>query len=778
MSSPTARKVFFTVFALLIFASGQAFASITDVSPTDKSVEYLRYIFGSVVDIIIGGTGPASPDSIIGALSEILNTGMLVFTGLIVGYVFLTGVLNSAHEGNPLGKAYSTMWIPLRMVFALALVLPFAGGYSAMQIGVIWIAGHGIGLANTSWEKALDYMSSTGTLYPPTISVKYEEIGRNILESRVCMHGINTADRHVNVEEKPVEHVNNNQNTTMANSGDTISTPSKPHHRVEQRYDSSYNIASAGLAYAAAFLSGFTNGVPRSYGSNPCGSITLEFAEIDEGVAIEGPVLSFQQKIIEITANLDESLDPLARSIVAKAVDDSLPDPDVTAFNSAIQTYETEYLKAVKDAMSGIATIRINKWASGNPDTASTTIGARDAGWITVGAWYWDFQRINAETQAMVNVKPELSAPTEDARENSDYPMFDSALKTYFSKMLVKDRYGNTVNALERSSYLEDDWTLPWILDRTQFAIDHALTNPDPVSGMANVGHTIIVSVEAVYLASLKLYIPAKTGKDVAETVGGFSGGAAMLPLSVITTLLEEARTLLVIGGILLLPIAIMLAFYLPATPMILWIMGVAGWFILLIEAVIAAPIWAASHAMPEGNGFVGQRAMAGYMVMLSLFLRPTLMIFGFFASMVLMIVMGKVVMLLFLPAMSSMNAGYLSGIVTLFAMLAIFTAVVIQIAHRAYGLIHEVPDKVLRYIGGGAENLGEASNEQQSRGIFVGGAAKAVDGTTRHKQLMNKGSTPGNDSSGEGQQSSMGGAAASGTGKAMSKISKMLSPK
>jgi len=48
--------------------------------------------------------------------------------------------------------------------------------------------------------------------------------------------------------------------------------------------------------------------------------------------------------------------------------------------------------------MSGIATIRINKWASGNPETASTTIGARDAGWITVGAWYWDFQRINAET--------------------------------------------------------------------------------------------------------------------------------------------------------------------------------------------------------------------------------------------------------------------------------------------------------------------------------------------------------------------------------------------
>jgi hypothetical protein len=92
--------------------------------------------------------------------------------------------------------------------------------------------------------------------------------------------------------------------------------------------------------------------------------------------------------------------------------------------------------------------------------------------------------------------------------------------------------------------------------------------------------------------------------------------------------------------------------------------------------------------------------------------------------------------------------------------------------------LIHEVPDKVLRYIGGGGENLGEAANEQQSRGIFVGGAAKAVDGTTRHKQLMNKGGGSSGDSGSQDGQSSMGGAAASGAGKGMSKISKMLSPK
>jgi len=780
MGSKTALK---TVFFFLVFLlmNDYALASITDVKPTDKSVEYLRLIFGSVVDIITGGTGPTAPDSIIGALSEILNTGMLIFTGLILSYVFLTGILNSAHEGNPLGKSYSSMWIPIRMVVALALVLPFSGGYSTMQIGVLWIAGHGIGLANSAWDRALDYMSSTGSLYPPSIGTNYENIGKNILESRVCMHAINTADRHTNVEDDPGEMVSNNSNSNIQQSGETESIQPVAKHLVTQNFDSRYNFVSAKAAYLSAWWNDFPNGVPRYYGTNPCGSITLAFAEIDEGISIEDAVITFQQRIIQATANLDEQLDPLARAIVNKAVDDTQPDPGLNEFNDAIQIYKQAFEQAAQDAMSEISTVRISKWSGGNPDVSATTIGASDAGWISAGAWYWEFQRINGETQAMVNIKPTLDPPTKDAKENADYAMFERKLVEYVSNMLVEDEYGNTVSTMERSSYAEDDFTLNATLNLAKAGIDRAMVNPDPVSGISNIGHQIIAAVEIGYLASLPVYIVADTASDVADTTGGFTGGAAMLLASPVLSLIEEARSLLFLAGILLLPIAIMLAFYLPATPMILWIMGVAGWYILLIEAVIAAPIWAASHAMPEGNGFVGQRAMQGYMIMLSLFLRPILMLFGFFASMVLMIVMGKVVSFLFLPAMSSMNAGHVSGIITLFAMLGIFTAVIIQIAHRAYGLIHEVPDKVLRYIGGGAENLGEASNEQQSRNLFIGGAAKAVDGGARHRHMQKMdpaGSPQGGAGSGGNNQSTMGAEAGKAAKQGMGKLGKMLSTK
>lgn len=781
MCRKTARKGFLLILFFWVM-SDSAFASITDVKPTDKSLEYLRYIFGDIVNVITGGNGPENPDSILGALSEILNTGMLIFTGLIVGYVFITGVLNSANEGNPLGKAYNTMWIPLRMVLALGLVLPFAGGYSTMQIGVIWLAGHGIGLANTSWDRALDYMSATGTLYPPTINTNYEAIAQGILESRVCMHGINNADRRDNIVENPVELVNNQQNSNIATSAQTQSTPPQAKHRVQQRFDSYYSgVITAKAAYGLAWLDDFEDGKPQYYGENPCGSITLEFNEIDEGVAIENEVIDFQQKIIAATADLDVALNSLAVAIVIKATDDTAPEPDVTKLNTEVQNYKTKYEKAVNDALSAIATKRINKWDGGDPDVSGSSVGARDAGWVSVGAWYWDLQRINAETQRMVSVKPEVDGPTSRATKHEDYGKYVAAFERYTQNMMVKDEYGNTVTAMERSSYSEDNYFLDIVLDGVQGAMDIALTNPDPVSGMANIGHTIIDIIEFGYLSSLTVYIPTKTGLDASKTLGGVPGSISAAVLSTASSLIKEVRGLIIVAAMLLIPLALMLAFYLPATPLILWIMGVAGWFVLLIEAVIAAPIWAASHAMPEGNGFVGQRAMAGYMVMISLFLRPTLMIIGFFASMVLMIVMGKVVSLLFIPYMSSMNAEYLSGIATLFGMLAVFTLLIVQIAHRAYGLIHEVPDKVLRYIGGGAENLGESNNEQQGRSIFVGGAAKIADGNQRYRP-RGGGASPQGDTPQGGGGTSLGGAAASGAGKlaksGMSKFSKMLSPK
>lgn len=772
-------KLLKTITILLpLLLSEFAFGSITDVNPDDKSLEYLRYIFGSIVDVIIGGDGPANPDSILGALSEILNTGMLVFTGLIIGYVFLTGVLNSAHEGTPLGKMYSTMWVPLRMVIALSLVLPFSGGYSTMQIGVLWIAGHGIGLANTTWNRALDYMHGTGTLYPPEISINHEQMAINILSSRMCMHAINTADRHVNIHDDPLEMVVGEYQGNLKPSAVASFLGVASEHKVMQRYTSVYDPVLATAAYTAAALSAFSNGIPRAYGQNPCGSFELKFPEIDDSMGTRAIQQNFQTEVVNAHADLDEDLDPLARQIVLWAVDENAPEPDVNLLFRSVQNYKLSYQNAVQDAVTSVGNIKLARFANGNPEAAGMTVGARDAGWISVGAWYWDIQRLNAENQKMLSVYASYEGFSERALEHDDFAMFKSALRTYSEKMYVPDHNGNPVNNLERSSYSDNNTGLSFVLASAEKSLNLALAEPDPISGLANFGHTIIEVFQVSYIALKALELIAQTADDGADTLGGLSGGSARLISSPALQIAQGATGLLVFAGFLLLPLAIMLAFYLPATPMILWIMGVIGWFVLLIEAVIAAPIWAVSHAMPEGEGFVGERAKAGYMVMLSLFLRPTLMIFGFFAAAVLIIVMGKVVALLFIPAMSGMVGDHLSGLFSLFAMLAIFTVLMIQIAHRVYGLIHEVPDKVLRYIGGGAENLGEANNEQQNRSIFVGGVAKVAG----HGDRAARGAgSSGGSAIGQGIGKAAGaakGAAKGAASSGMSKMSKMLSTK
>jgi len=142
---------------------------------------------------------------------------------------------------------------------------------------------------------------------------------------------------------------------------------------------------------------------------------------------------------------------------------------------------------------------------------------------------------------------------------------------------------------------------------------------------------------------------------------------------------------------------------------------------------------------MPEGQGFVGQRAQAGYMVMISLVTRPILMIAGFFAGMVLMVAMGNLIKWMFIPAMSSTLGGSVIGIASFTAMLSILASVIIQVAHRSFALTYEIPDRILRYIGGSQEMLGESQSQEASNRYVMGainsGSGKVTGGYSPHLQ-------------------------------------------
>ena len=43
-----------------------------------------------------------------------------------------------------------------------------------------------------------------------------------------------------------------------------------------------------------------------------------------------------------------------------------------------------------------------------------------------------------------------------------------------------------------------------------------------------------------------------------------------------------------------------------PLIPWVTWMTSVVNWFVLVIEAIIVAPIWAAAHIAPDGHDVVG----------------------------------------------------------------------------------------------------------------------------------------------------------------------------
>ncbi len=703
-------------------ASQSSYAeSITTVSEGDKAVEYLRYIFGDVVNIIIDKDIPAEPDAVIGAMSEVLNAAMLFFTGMIVTYVSITGLVSTSTDGIILGKGYDSTWVPIRMAIALLLCMPFGAGYAAMQIVVLSVAGNGIGVANSTYHASLAHLHGGGTLYPPAITKDLNRHAYQILLSRVCMHGINLADRHLNIVNIPyIEQSGSSTPLEISASGVTDFPKTGVHRIITQSYDGRYNYTEAGFAWGAAKIGLFSNGEPRHYGRQACGAFSITFPEVDTALGLAPIIRRYQEDLAIALGNLDAALDPIARQIVDMAIGKGAG-PAANAINTASNAYKANVRAAIAKAVRDITAARSSHWNNGDPELSGTSATAKEAGFIFAGAWYWNYTRLNGEVQQIIDPNTTFIGPSETALMHNEYALFTDAYSTFVKYIAISDNSGINGN---QSNYAEDspsamaDITFKLATDSYRTALQYTLENPDPLIGLSNLGHHVINIAAMIFIAKQTIGVIAfETGENAKAS--DLVPAPIALGLSIIGRGIWEIFSLLVMALFAALPFAMALAYYVPAIPLVFWILGITGWFVLVIEAVIAAPIWAASHALPEGDGFVGQRALQGYMVLLSLFLRPTLMLFGLYSSILLMIVMGKIIAFLFVPFMSAMIGPTIVGVIAEIAILALFCILNVVVAHKCFGLIHELPDKVLRYIGGGAENLGEANGESTVGGKF-----------------------------------------------------------
>ncbi|HHN9604606.1 TPA: DotA/TraY family protein, partial [Escherichia coli] len=117
----------------------------------------------------------------------ILNSAVLLVGGILAAYTLIAGTMSTAHDGEMLGKKWSSMWLPVRTALGTAMILPAAGGFCAAQVMVLWMINQGVGLADTVWNT---YASNPSDGAVITTSASYQELDRiakTAFINNVCM---------------------------------------------------------------------------------------------------------------------------------------------------------------------------------------------------------------------------------------------------------------------------------------------------------------------------------------------------------------------------------------------------------------------------------------------------------------------------------------------------------------------------------------------------------------------------------------------------------------
>lgn len=150
------KVILFSILPVMAFSSSTE-QSYYYVAATDMSMSYLSNLFGTVGDVLVGGT--STP--LISHVFYYFNKGVYIFTATLLTYIILTSVIATANEGKLLNDKLNT-WIIIRSGLAIALLVPLTSGYCMMQVIVMSCVKQGIGLANSMWSEAVYSITSAG----------------------------------------------------------------------------------------------------------------------------------------------------------------------------------------------------------------------------------------------------------------------------------------------------------------------------------------------------------------------------------------------------------------------------------------------------------------------------------------------------------------------------------------------------------------------------------------------------------------------------------------
>lgn len=776
------RHYLWSVISFLIsffwanIASAQSVTGLSLTPPdSDLSVGYLSNIFG-VVDGVLSGTG----SQLLGAMFGIFNGAVLVLGGIVIIYTLFVSTLNTAQEGEVLGKRWSSMWIPLRSVIGIALLIPKASGYSFIQIFMMWVAVMGVGAADSIWNRSLDYFLGGGVLIQQNTTLNSNansSVGgsdailtgsASLLRSLTCMNMLQKqleSYRQSQIDAKstnvysPIPNFYSNVTGLFRSlnsvGGGTVSFPYSP--PLPAGSNATNFSALNGVCGSVSWTNTLENSKGNVVSTSGMPSNVANQLNNSRGIAVQSMVSQLNGAAQSITNNAIS-----AKPIELGHILNSGQKPPIWGGGSL--TLPANYLlpgnilAMATNTYLGLMGPALNyaQNASSLQSLAEQWItNAKKDGWIMAGRYYYDVIGLNTrmfiseKNPPSFDAKPLANISTSEAKNWFQYGNYLANIDTLVNVNTSNYTVGST------SPYITDSQTYARSLTygnvgivftpadtgkSGQAFIDNGValmsggifsiiqgfvqlgeaqqTNANPIVSLGILGSGVVSITTYIFIG---LAIAAAVAVGIIGAAWGFTFSSAVL--AVIMILMSIFGPVLMV----LLVTGLTMAYYIPIIPFIIFTFGAIGWLISVIECIIAAPLVALGIAHPEGQEILG-KAEPAVILLVNVFLRPTFMIFGLLIGMMLSYVGVWILNAGFGPAYASASAAAVVGLAWIFFpifIMVIYTVLVMQVVQKSFTLIHVIPDEVLKWIGGNIKGMGgEAEAEQK----VSGGARTAAE--------------------------------------------------
>lgn len=731
----------------------------------DASVEILSQVFGPAVHKLAMGQGTGgitSAGNTLASMMEIFNSGIMLVAGLLISAIVVGSVLNTANDGEVMGKNWSTPNTILRVVTGGGMLLPTMSGYSVLQMLVLTITLWAVGLANQVYRAGVEVGILNGDLAVTSAQMGIADKTVNdsyaLADFRVFAEGLTRSSY--------CAHVANATYAMVSGQRPAIQTDVKPDAVIE-------DTGRTGKQYLFADRNEATN---LAGGSAVCGSVTLYDFKADPQGAVREDVSSLQALRTAIYMAKSQamlSMVPAIQGWVATWPSNIEQDGHETIQSNRLN----EIVRDAENKFQAELANNVRSDAALQKIMSAYVKGVTDEGWMYAGGFYQKIGEVRGEVSKMmvepvaISSGPNLNDLPKSAQSRAVISSVSVVPGIVIARALEKR---TLVTSSDVAAVIQNGLSVEggvdaigpkaegamsaWVNNSMKGVMATLLGTSGDVDAIARIkatGDVLAVMSATGVLLDKTIYTGLSAARIVAATGGSvqiFGSGVNLEPAA--RGVLDWAQY------VFLKPLGEMvswldaLAFYfgvfLPSLPYTIFIVACVGFFLQVLQTLVAAPLWAMLHMTPERT-FIGSQTH-GYLLLLSLLVRPALMVVGLFAAFVLINPVLDGITEAFFAMRSAVNSDsfWLVQFLQLKNWLIVYGFLLAPIMFMVFGLSQSLPDAVLQWLNIGTSNLGhtQATSEMRSQTEKYGPSPSSIGGPAPRPLPSGQGRLPGNASS------------------------------